>query len=204
MAMHARLLLPLASLIFLTGCSRPVVETAPVPPGIEFLSRSEWGANDPVLQMQEHEPSRITIHHTATRQDTTRSLAEKLRALQEFSQSESTLADGRTKEMWADVPYHLYVDVEGAVGEARDLRFAGDSNTPYDPSGHVLVVFEGNFEEETLTPGQRRTLDLLIPHLAQRYDVPPERLATHKDFAETLCPGENLYAEIPRLKELLR
>lgn len=204
MAMHLRLLLPLATLILLAGCSRPVADTSPVPAGVEFLSRSEWGASDPVLAMQEHEPSRITIHHTATRQDTTRSLAEKLRALQEFSQSESQLADGRTKEQWADVPYHLYVDVHGAVGEARDLRYAGDSNTPYDPSGHILVVFEGNFEEEALTPAQRRTLDLLIPYLAERYDVPAERLAAHKDFADTLCPGENLYAEIPRLKGLIR
>lgn len=186
-----------------SGCRPQPAESPLIPPEIEYLSRAEWGANDPVLPMTEHEPSRITIHHTATMQDTVQTLAQKLRGLQQFSQSESTLGDGRVKEPWADIPYHLYVDVHGAVGEGRSLQYAGDSNTPYDPSGHLLIVFEGNFEVEALTPGQRRTLDLLVPHLAERYGVTADLLGAHKDFASTLCPGENLYAEIPRLQEML-
>ena len=126
-----------------------------------------------------------------------------MRALQRFSQSESRLESGRTKPVWADVPYHLYVATDGSVAEGRDARFAGDSNTPYDPAGHLLVVVEGNFENDTLTTAQRRTLDLLVPALARRWHVPPERIASHRDFAETLCPGKALYAELPHFRELV-
>jgi hypothetical protein len=182
------------------ACARPAV---PVPAGVRYLSRAEWGAKPPAMEMKTHVPHRITIHHTAVRHAPGRSTADKLRALQSFSQSEGTLGNGRPKRMWADVPYHLYVAVDGSVAEARPIRFMGDSNTPYDPTGHLLVVVEGNFEEEELSPAQRRTMELLIPALARRYNVPPEKIAAHRDFAETLCPGRSLYAEIPRLRELV-
>jgi len=167
------------------------------------VSRGEWGARDPVLPMREHRIERITIHHTATRQDTARSLAEKLRGLQAFSQRDDSLTDGRRKPAWADVPYHFYIAVDGSVGEGRPWRYAGDSNTPYDPTGHLLVVVEGNFEEEQLTAAQRRALALLLPELARRFDVPGARLGGHKDYAATRCPGRNLAAELPRLRELI-
>ena len=54
--------------------------------GIEFVSRAEWGARDPVAPMRTHTIQRLTIHHTAVRQAPTRSTADKLRGLQQFSQ----------------------------------------------------------------------------------------------------------------------
>ena len=71
-------------------------------------------------------------------------------------------------------------------------------------AGHLLVVVEGNFEKDTLTTAQRRTLDIVVPALAKRFGIPPERLASHKDFAETSCPGKNIYSELPRLRDLIR
>lgn len=190
-------------LIGLVGCAPRVERQSLIPVELEYLDRAAWGANDPVLPMQEHSPSRITIHHTATRQNTSRTLTQKMQALQQFSQTESTLGDGRIKEPWADIPYHFYVDVDGVVAEGRSLNFAGDSNTPYDPSGHILIVLEGNFELEAVTPGQRRTLDLLVTEFANRYDVTADLIGAHKDFASTLCPGENLYDELPRIRALV-
>ncbi|MHC2992372.1 N-acetylmuramoyl-L-alanine amidase, partial [Pontibacter sp. HJ8] len=118
-----------------------------MPEGIAYLSREAWGAKAPVLPMRSHQLTRLTIHHTATTQSTSRSLADKMRALQKFSQEDSPLASGKMKPAWADIPYHLYVDVHGEVAEGRDIQYAGDSNTSYDPAGHLLVVVEGNFEK---------------------------------------------------------
>jgi hypothetical protein len=167
------------------------------------VPRAEWGAKPPVLPMREHVPVRLTIHHTATMQDPARDVGAKLRALQAFSQRDDSLAGGRKKPAWPDVPYHLYVAVDGSVAEGRDWRYAGDSNTPYDPTGHLLVVVEGNFQRDSLSTAQRRTLDLLIPALARRFGIPAERLASHRDYARTECPGEHLYAELPRLRALI-
>lgn len=194
---------PVLLLLGVLGCA-PRTNVQPlIPVELDYLDREAWGASDPVLPMQQHTPSRITIHHTATYQNRDRSLADKMRALQEFSQTESALGDGRIKEPWADIPYHFYVDVHGSVAEGRSLEYAGDSNTPYDPSGHILIVLEGNFEEEEVTPAQRRAMDLLVTEFAKRFTVTPDLIGAHKDFAPTLCPGENLYAEMPRLRSLI-
>ncbi len=196
-----RLPIALALVAALGGCARPALRST-VPDGIAFVSRAEWGARDPVLPMRTHRISRLTIHHTAVRQAPARTTAEKLRGLQQFSQREDTLGNGRKKVAWADVPYHLYVASDGSVAEGREWRFVGDSNTPYDPTGHLQLVVEGNFEEEPLTEAQRRTLERLVPALVRRFRIPPETIAGHGDHAETLCPGKALAAELPRLREL--
>ena len=175
-----------------------------IPDELQFVSRAEWGAKPPVLPMRAHTLTRLTIHHTGTAQNFDRSVTEKLQGLQLFSQRDDSLASGRRKPAWADVPYHFYVGVDGVVGEGRDWRYAGDTNTEYDPAGHLLVVVEGNFQEDTLTTAQRRTLDVIVPALARRFGIPPDMLASHRDYARTQCPGANLYAELPRFRELVR
>ncbi len=186
----------------LTGCHNPSV-TPPMPGGVHFVSRAEWAAHPPVLPMTRHVPNRITIHHTATAQNFTRTIEDKMRALQAFSQRDDSLASGKKKPAWADVPYHYYVAVDGSVAEGREWDYVGDTNTEYNPAGHLLVVVEGNFETDTLTTAQRHTLDALVPTLAHHFHIVGSMLGGHRDFADTKCPGRNLYDEIPRLRTLI-
>lgn len=190
------------ALACVAGC-RPRASEPLAPAGVRFLPRAAWGANAPVLAMKTHHPVRITIHHTATRQAPARPLAEKLQALQRFSQREDSLADGRRKRQWADVPYHMYIAVDGDVAEGREWRYVGDSNTPYDPTGHFLIVLEGSFDADTLTSGQRTALDALVVAAAKRWRIPAERIGGHRDYAQTRCPGRNVYSELPRLRALV-
>jgi hypothetical protein len=175
-----------------------------LPTGIVYLSRAEWGAKPPVLPMRSHQLTRLTIHHTGTPQQPGRSLVEKMKALQKFSQEDSPLADGSRKQAWADVPYHLYIDINGEIAEGRDINYAGDTNTAYDPAGHLLVVVEGNFEKEAITAAQLKTLEMLVPALANHYTIQAENLAGHKDFAQTSCPGNALYMHIASLQKLMK
>jgi hypothetical protein len=177
---------------------------AAAPSAPRIVSRAEWGARDPVLPTREHVPVRITIHHTATNPDPSRPVGEKLRALQAWSQRDDSLAGGRRKPAWPDVPYHYYVAADGAVAEGREWRWVGDSNTPYDPTGHLLVVVEGNFERDTLATAQRAALNALVPALARRFRIPADSLRAHRDYARTACPGEHLYAELGALRALVR
>jgi len=197
-----RLLTALAtSALLVSGCAVLPGAISNVPPGVDFLDRQQWRAERPALPMHRHSLDRITIHHTATRQNPDRPLADKLRGLQRFSQTESTLASGRTKPVWADIPYHFYIDAAGHVAEGRTLRFAGDSNTAYDPTGHVLIVLEGNFEEEVPTLEQLQSLARLTWWHSRRWGVPAERIGVHNHFANTLCPGRNLEFYLPWLRE---
>ncbi len=196
----ALLVLTLSSV--LSSCA--LRENAPsAPPGVRVLPRTAWQAHPPVLEMKPHELRAITIHHTATRQQPRRSLAEKMRGLQQFSQHEGMLASGRMKAAWPDVPYHFYIDHRGRIAEGREIGFTGDTNTAYDPTGHILIVLEGNFEEEWPTRGQLRSLRRLVMGLAVQWQVPAERVQGHKDYADTLCPGTHLYAYLPELRALV-
>lgn len=183
------------------GCRRP--PTSPIPASVPFVSRAQWGAHAPVLPMKEHTPVRLTIHHTGVAQNFSRTLEAKIKALQDFSQRDDSLSSGQKKPAWADVPYHYYISVDGRVAEGREWKYVGDSNTPYDPSGHLLVVVEGNFEKDTLTTAQRNTLDLFVPSLARKFHIASSALASHRDFAVTSCPGKNLYSELPHLRTLI-
>jgi hypothetical protein len=153
--------------------------------------------------MKEHIPTRLTIHHTGTQMRFDRTLEAKIKSLQEFSQRDDSLDSGKKKPAWADVPYHYYISVDGRVAEGREWKYVGDSNTPYDPTGHLLVVIEGSFDKDTLTTAQNRTLDSLIPALAKHFHIASRALASHRDYAETSCPGNNVYSQLPRWRAMI-
>ena len=165
-----------------------------------MVERFEWGGKDPVIAMKIHTPTRVTIHHTGTPQRADLSTAQKVKNLQLFSQREDKLADGRTKPAWGDVPYHYYIGVDGEIAVGRDDRFAGDTNTEYDPMGHLLVVVEGNFEVEKVLDAQWVALLEVVWWLAEREHVPVADIQSHMDFAKTDCPGADLYRMLDDLR----
>lgn len=185
----------------LAGCA---LRSGPGPvPEPDILPRAAWGAKDPVLPMKPHTIDHITIHHTGEPSHPERTIEEKLRALQKFSQERSPLEGGRIKEPWPDVPYHYYIDRAGRIAEARPAGYAGDTNTSYDPTGHLLIVVEGNFENEQPTPEQLRSLRRMVRWAAWKWHVPASAIGKHNDYAQTACPGKNLMPELPRLRRMV-
>jgi hypothetical protein len=189
-------MLALASVMALPEAARAQERSYP------FLARADWGARAPLPGGVAHNPDRIVLHHTATPINMGRSLASKLRGLQRFSQSEAPLADGRLKPAWIDLPYHYYIGWDGTVGEARDPLLRADTNTAYDPTGALQVCLEGNFEIEWPTVLQIASLEQLVPELASRFGIRAP-VVTHKDMAETLCPGRNFDVALERVRRAL-
>lgn len=171
-----------------------VAQSAPT-----IVSRADWKANKPVGVAKEHKITAITIHHTATAQKKDVAIEKKLQNLQRFSQTESRLDSGKLKPVWFDVPYHFYIAADGRIAEGREIRYVGDTNTEYDPTGHALIVVEGNFEVETPTAAQVDALGRLTRWLAAQYKVPRTNIGSHNDFAQTLCPGKNLKTQLTEL-----
>ena len=169
-----------------------------------ILSRKEWNANDSVGKGKEHKITFITIHHTATMQKPDVPLETKMRNLQAFSQRDDKLDTGKFKPAWFDVPYHFYIAADGRIAEGRELKFAGDTNTEYDPTGHALVVLEGSFNKEEPTPAQVESMSALVIWLASRYKVPAPNIKGHDDYAKTGCPGANLKRLLPLLRQTLQ
>ena len=148
------------------------------------LSRDSWGAKPGITsRMKQHSIQEIVIHHTGVKQQKKYSLKQKLRGLQSYSQG---------KKDWGDVPYHFYIDMHGAIGEGRELRYAGDTNTPYNPANRIHIVLEGHFDGEVPSAGQVSSMAALVDNLQSRFSIPSNKISGHMDHASTDCPGEHL------------
>lgn len=165
----------------------------------EIVSRQTWGAGPPDLSlMTKQAPHGVVIHHTSVRQQPKRTLEQKLRGLQQFSQTPGQVGRKR-KPAWGDVPYHYYIDAAGRIGEGRDIGYAGDTNTAYDPQDKVQIAAEGDFETEQPTAAQLQALRRLLAWLVEKYAIRPETITSHNDFAQTDCPGKNLKSVLPAI-----
>ena len=168
----------------------------------KIIARKDWGANKPVGEGKKHRITFITVHHTATAQKPEGLIGTKMRNLQAFSQRDDKLDSGKVKPAWFDIPYHYYIAADGQIAEGRPIKYAGDTNTEYDPAGHALVVLEGSFNKEIPTPAQVESLKQMVAWLARKYKVPPENIKGHSDYARTACPGENLRKLLPELRSV--
>ncbi|ACK82823.1 peptidoglycan recognition protein family protein [Methylorubrum extorquens] len=174
--------------------------TACAEEGVQIISRESWGANPATKPMADNKPVHLTIHHTGVRAKASINLQAKLTSLQKFSQSSAVLADGRVKSAWADVPYHYYIAVDGLIAEGRMAKYVGDSNTIYNLQGHLSIVLEGNFEHESPTENQVRSLESLLTKLSRTHSIDSSHIGAHKQYAKTACPGKKLLEILPKIK----
>jgi hypothetical protein len=152
----------------------------------KLVERETWGWQDNATSLREHRIEKITIHHGGEKFPDDRDPLQYLRALQSWSRSDKG---------WIDIPYHFVIDLEGTVYEARPLQYPGDTNTSYDPTGHVLIQIVGDYRDRELSAAQLVSIIQLSAMLAWRHEVPVSEIRGHRDYApgETVCPGENIY-----------
>ncbi|MES2901215.1 MAG: peptidoglycan recognition family protein [Pseudomonadota bacterium] len=144
-----------------------------------------WGGTPAdSTQARLHSIDGITLHHQGETFKPGTDPVLYLRNLQRWS---------RTSKQWLDIPYHYVIDLEGGIYAARDIAFAGDTNTSYDPKGQALIEVVGNFEE--VEPNQQQ-LDAVVDMMALlivRHRLSLDNIRGHKDHTHTLCPGKNMY-----------
>jgi hypothetical protein len=160
------------------------VAVVPRPYTIQVVPREEWGAASPRGSFVTHEIEQITIHHAGDLAGSTG--PTQFRSWQSWHHYLG----------WPDLAYHFIVGRDGKVYEGRPYTAVGDTATEYDPTGHFLIVVEGNFNEDTPTATQLEVTAQLVAWASLRFEVPLDNLAGHRDHAATSCPGDNLYAHL--------
>lgn len=166
------------------GLGLESISVEPRPYQVEVVSRSEWGARPWRGSFTPHVIERITIHHAGDLNGVTG--PAQFRGWQDWH-----LYLG-----WPDIAYHFIVGRDGNVYEGRPYTAAGDTATSYDPTGHLLIVVEGNFDVDTPTPDQLEMLAEMIAWGSMRFGVSVDTVTGHRDHAATSCPGDSLYAAI--------
>lgn len=150
-----------------------------------IIPRTGWNAAAPKPYRQ-HTPVRITVHHEGTKLLPADDAAKKIKNIQTWGMGPD--------RKWADIPYHFLIAPNGTIYQGRDVNTVGETNTEYDPAGHLLICCLGNLEEQEVPKEQLASLTALIAHVSKKYQLPVETLSTHKDHStQTTCPGKNLY-----------
>jgi hypothetical protein len=153
---------------------------------LAIIPRTGWNANA-ARPYKQHVPVRITVHHEGGKvlADT----ADGARRLKNIQ----TWCMGKDRN-WTDVPYHYLIAADGTVYEGRNVNTVGETNTEYDPSGHLLICFLGNYGEQELNQPLLDILTRLIVKFCKQYNISPETISTHRDHSkQTTCPGKNIY-----------
>ncbi len=152
----------------------------------KIITKAEWGGAESSGTMRSHFPSRLTFHHEGSNKPAKPGddAPAGLRALQKY---------GWSQKGWADLPYHFLVDADGRIYAGRDPMKVGDTNTKYDPSGHLLLTVIGNYEIQAANEKQLTAICDLMAWLCDYYNINPESLRGHMEYADTQCPGKYLY-----------
>lgn len=153
---------------------------------LAIIPREGWNA-DEAKAYKSQVPVQITVHHEGGKVLLkTDNAAQRLKNIQ-------TWGMGKDRK-WTDVPYHFLIAPDGTVYEGRNALTTGETATEYDPSGHLLISFLGNYEEQQINENLLDVLTKLIAKLCLQYNISPETIATHRDHsAVTSCPGKNIY-----------
>lgn len=159
-----------------------VATVASVPPVV--ASSLVAGGADLRLRVPQRITS-ITLHHEGSPEPLRPKddPVAQVRALQSWSESD---------RRWWDVPYHYLIDLDGHIYEGRDWHYMGETNTTYDPSGHLLISIIGNYDLQEPTQAQLNAIADLMAWAVKKFGVPLDSIRGHYQYAETGCPGKNL------------
>ena len=201
------------------AAARGEVSTQGVPqPSI--IPRSGWGANESYMTWPpEHHPVRkIIVHHTVT-QNYEPDPPSTIRAI--YYYHAVTLG-------WGDIGYNYLVDWQGNIYEGRYGGLDAVGRHVYGPMvpwcgiyayncGSVGISALGTYGNSVNPPSVEpppALLDaitdlaawecgrsLFNPNESSYFvDMTTQNIAGHRDYNQTACPGDYLYAELPYLR----
>ena len=154
--------------------------------GLLLLEKAGWGAQPEGPGFVNHTVTKITVHHTAAVLGSNAKAPARIRQHQNYHQDQG----------WPDIAYHVMIDQAGNLYEGRPMNYRGDTFTSYDPDGHFLPCLEGDYNTETPTEIQLEALARLCAWAAGQWGVDPGVIGGHRDYAQTTCPGAQLYDDI--------
>ncbi|MFJ3876686.1 peptidoglycan recognition family protein [Streptomyces sp. NPDC090077] len=165
-----------------------------------------WTAREPSedVVVLDSRPQRIIVHHTASPNVTDYSL-QRAHALARAIQTYHMDVQG-----WIDTGQHFTVSRGAFVLEGRHHSLAalgsGDrmvrgAHCVGQNSAAIGIENEGTYTTQEPPAVQFSALADLCAHVCRQYDVSPSEIYGHRDFNSTACPGDRLYAMLPRLRQ---
>ncbi|MCW2506264.1 MAG: N-acetylmuramoyl-L-alanine amidase [Actinomycetia bacterium] len=166
---------------------------------------SEWGAvpsSVPVTVVNKP-PTKLFIHHTASANSTDYSLQHA------FQLARDIQADHMTRPTWIDTGQHFTLSRGGHIMEGRHRSLEALQNGHEDVlSAHCVgqndkaigMENEGNYMQVAPSAEHYAALVDLSTYICWQYRIRPYQVYGHRNFNDTDCPGDQLYALLPQLR----
>ncbi|PRX99539.1 peptidoglycan recognition protein family protein [Allonocardiopsis opalescens] len=169
-------------------------------------TRADWGARPPTTAatVLDSRPAHIVVHHTATANQSDTSWAAAA-ALSRRIQDHHMDGNG-----WADAGQQLTISRGGHIMEGRNRSLEAVRSGRHVVGAHVAnhnatalgIENEGTYTSATPPGAMFDALVETCVWLCRSYRLDPHSaIRGHRDFNATACPGDELYAMLPRLRE---
>ncbi|MGW3959807.1 peptidoglycan recognition protein family protein [Amycolatopsis sp. NPDC005003] len=170
-----------------------------------IYSCAEWGARPPAdaLTTLDHPANRILVHHIAGANSTDYSLAHA------FQVARDDQHDHIDNNHWSDTGQHFTISrggyrLEGRHGSLDALRgrttMIQGAHCPGQNTNAIGIENEGLYTSVEPPEAQFASLVVFCAHICRQYGIPVEEIKGHRDFYNTECPGDKLYAKLPQLR----
>ncbi|MEV7094667.1 peptidoglycan recognition family protein [Amycolatopsis sp. NPDC051045] len=170
-----------------------------------IYSCAEWGARPAAdaLTTLDHPANRILIHHIASANSTDYSLAHA------FQVARDDQHDHIDNNGWSDTGQHFTVSrggyrLEGRHGSLDALRgrttMVQGAHCPGQNTNAIGIENEGLYTSVEPPETQFASLVVFCAYICRQYGIPVEEIKGHRDFYNTECPGDRLYAKLPQLR----
>ncbi|KAH6925867.1 hypothetical protein HPB50_011486 [Hyalomma asiaticum] len=161
-------------------------------PGVSFVSRRDWGARRPRVQVAMRNPraQHVFIHHTTGPQcKDKRSCSRLIRSHQNHHMNANR---------WPDIGYNFLVGGDGRIYEGRGFGREGAHTRGYNQIG-IAISFVGDFSRAKPSPKMLKAARNLIACGVKMGKIQKGySLHGHRDANCTSCPGNSLYAIIKK------
>ena len=163
-----------------------------------IISRSQWKARSPKNNYSYHSPRKLTIHHTYRPLASSFQGASTIRSIQNYHMDNNG---------WSDIGYHFLIGTfhsgETVVYQGRPENVIG-AHTGGANTNNVGVNLIGDYDVEQVNANGYKKMIHVLAWLCDEYNISSSQIYAHKDFSNTLCPGENLYSLLPQIREDVR
>jgi hypothetical protein len=171
-----------------------------------IYSCTDWDARQPSspVSLAGNNPNKIIVHHTAF--DNTPDTGES----GSFAIAHEIQDLHMDTNGWIDTGNHFTISRSGYVMEGRHrslerLQAGSDMVVGAHTVGQNSqgIGIENNGTYITVEPPQvlYASLVSLCAYICQQYDLDPNEIYGHRDFNDTECPGDDLYAKLPQLRK---
>ncbi|GIV97552.1 MAG: N-acetylmuramoyl-L-alanine amidase [Herpetosiphonaceae bacterium] len=198
--------LGIGTIVLIGGIDRhfaPVANATVSAPSI--VGCSTWGAQSPKqpITVLSSRPTKIIVHHTDTANTTDYSLSQAYQLARNIQQ-------WHFNRGWIDSGQHFMISRGGYVLEGRHRSLEVLQGGLYHVRGAhcdgqndvaVGIENEGNYMSSQPPAALYDRLVALCAYICQQYGISSSQIYGHRDFNATDCPGDQLYALLPQLRQ---